>query len=616
MRRLSALVRGAAGLTLVETMAALLVFAIMTLGTVPLLATSLRGTDRARSGTLGKNLAQQAVERIRGLPYFISYGVEASKVDVLDLYFPDKTSAGYKSADQLYETICSPGTATRSCPAGLPTGYTLTYRAAFVQPGALVGGQETYQVVAPPDGYTWEAIPTVNPGKDLPPTQLLRMSVIATWTVGGTERDFELTTLVGERKINEDKVRGSGRVNYGAQVLTTFISGGQESDLVATAGTSESRIESRVLASASQTVRTGDIGLNTVATETQPATAIDSFIGALSQLTTPPDQSSAGTTKTGESVTHSDPNIGDVAFLDDSSTSGLSVAVANELPIASGAFAVTSEGTTFDSGFWVDNQALVGTESPLLLSGTQPVFRIAKGEGAAAGATAMNGSTSAQTGHIVTDRRVQTTAEVKFGPARLYPVTFNSGGVVRVSDFTAKAECKTGASALAAPTYSASLQFHAETATQLNDGTSGGGYVTIPLGGSNTSDPLDTYFKTPTVIAGDLSAHPNASNPMVWEAPADLSANGSELDTYLFPVRHEHVVTDGVCVVCHNHAGYLESWDSDHSSSGTIGPGGVTATASIQGAVTINTAPSDPARRETSLTISLGSVSCEAVDRR
>ena len=65
-------IRGQLGLTLVETMAALLVFALVTLGTFPLLASALRGGNLSRSGTVGKNLAQEALERIRGLPYFVS----------------------------------------------------------------------------------------------------------------------------------------------------------------------------------------------------------------------------------------------------------------------------------------------------------------------------------------------------------------------------------------------------------------------------------------------------------------------------------------------------------------------------------------------------------------
>ncbi len=100
MRRL--LWRGGSdqGFSLVEVLAAMSVFGIITLGTVPLVLTSLKGAALSRSYTVGKNLAVQAMERARGLPYYVDFPTQKAyasdtgaprKVDLLDMYYPSST---------------------------------------------------------------------------------------------------------------------------------------------------------------------------------------------------------------------------------------------------------------------------------------------------------------------------------------------------------------------------------------------------------------------------------------------------------------------------------------------------------------------------------------------
>ncbi|HEX2196941.1 MAG TPA: type II secretion system protein, partial [Actinomycetota bacterium] len=54
------------GFTLVETLAAMMIFSLVTLGTTPLLLSSIRGATLSGSFTVGKNLASEAMERVRG----------------------------------------------------------------------------------------------------------------------------------------------------------------------------------------------------------------------------------------------------------------------------------------------------------------------------------------------------------------------------------------------------------------------------------------------------------------------------------------------------------------------------------------------------------------------
>jgi prepilin-type N-terminal cleavage/methylation domain-containing protein len=142
------LLRREQGYTIVEVMAALVVFALVTVAVVPLLSTSIRSSLLGNTYAVGKNLTVQAMERIRGLPYFISYTAQSGKVDVLDLYFPDKTSATaeqrYTASDPAYTfttTCTSEASANPACPKNLPAGYTVIVSAQFVTP--VDSGTET-----------------------------------------------------------------------------------------------------------------------------------------------------------------------------------------------------------------------------------------------------------------------------------------------------------------------------------------------------------------------------------------------------------------------------------------------------------------------------------------
>ena len=151
--------RGERGFTLIETMVAISVFSIMTVGIAPLLLTSLRGSSLARSYTVGKNLAQESMERVRGFPYYDT----APRRDVADLYFPN-LSTGYDASTQTFVTTCTSTTSipatsgALACPPDhadgtttIPAGYTVSFRAQFVRPANTV--PETYTVEPPPATY-------------------------------------------------------------------------------------------------------------------------------------------------------------------------------------------------------------------------------------------------------------------------------------------------------------------------------------------------------------------------------------------------------------------------------------------------------------------------------
>jgi hypothetical protein len=101
--------------------------------------------------------------------------------------------------------------------------------------------------------------------------------------------------------------------------------------------------------------------------------------------------------------------------------------------------------------------------------------------------------------------------------------------------------------------------------------------------------------------------------------PNTLKPYGDERDTYLFPVRHTHpdVDVDGNPIeVVHNHAGYLSSWSSLRDTVTSRSIDARSTAARIEGAIRLTTAPTAPPNGVTAMNISIGSLSCQALDRR
>src|SRR6478672_5041482 len=94
--------RGEDGFTLVEVMVAFLIIAIIAAAGTSLTVRGLRATLEAKQVGQAKNLVNEQVEKMRGLPFFVAYTTSPARVDVLDSFYPDMaapTSAPICSAD-------------------------------------------------------------------------------------------------------------------------------------------------------------------------------------------------------------------------------------------------------------------------------------------------------------------------------------------------------------------------------------------------------------------------------------------------------------------------------------------------------------------------------------
>ncbi|HEX2057474.1 MAG TPA: type II secretion system protein [Actinomycetota bacterium] len=303
------------GFTIVETLAALTVFSIITIGIVPLLGNSMRSLGVSRNRTIAENVVRAAVERLEGIRYYVSWDAKAKKVDLLDYYLPQTAGAfapgqSYSTAAAnpplaspatggtgVFTTVCPPPSGTnQACPSDIPAGYTLTFTASFVQPVTTTTPQ-TYRVVNPISSYS--ASPAVAgtcqtaPCSDKPPADLIDVKVTGSWSYGGKARSFAVRSLIGERTFFSGPVsdaappppgstpeptsapnpaapvrmRASAAIDYVVQANTGYsLTSGSNpqpcgtepcnhSEMTYTLGTSDARIETKDVSSADVATR-------------------------------------------------------------------------------------------------------------------------------------------------------------------------------------------------------------------------------------------------------------------------------------------------------------------------------------------------------------------------
>jgi hypothetical protein len=561
-------------------MAALVVFSLITLGIVPLLLSSLKGSELSQSYTIGKNLALEAMERVRGLPYHVKFETQDAgrPIDVVDLYYPSRVSSG------TFITTCDESTvAAPACPKRVPEGYSVVFKATFVRPGGTAGAQTYTPIIADvPTAYAWN-----NTETDQPPSQILEMVVTVEWMRGGETKQSQLKTLLSDRKFGKVTIRGTGKIDYGVEVQTGYIDpAGASSLLTATAGDSEAQIESKTATTANETVRSAELRLVEVPADTTTVGAdIALTEGAKAIYHAPPNSSPSDVSLVSNVLTH--PNLvppTNVAGIELTRAENVDVGVTNELPLANGSFTDGNPGAASDD-LWVSPQVSTERAALLKLNTSRPLFFLHPG-----GTNAMTGSTAAVATDIAgTDRKVETTAGVSLSDLRMLPTTFinssaTEGAVVVIDNFQASVGCKSTGdpiSAVASATWSATLRYWQDT---TNDGALNGSYSPIvTLSGAGGLDRL---------------AEIRTANPLVHDGltPAE--------DVYLFD--------DGV------EAGYLSDWGSllNVSSTGIKEDAlGETTTAAIDGALSINSAPTG-STADTALKVNLGKLNCEAVDDR
>jgi hypothetical protein len=582
---------------------------------IPLIASSLRAASLARSLSVAKAVTEKAMESVRSLPFYVDYGVQPGKVDVLDLYFPDASSAGYDGTNHLFRTVCASTSTNIECPRAIPSGYTITFEATFVRPATPDAAGQTFEAVTFPPSPPALGYARVNSltTSDVPPSRILELRVRADWSFAGRARTYNLVGLIGERGFDADRVRGNAVVDYSVQALTGFVRTvppdvGSKTFLISTIGSAESRVRSRDVNEASQTARGGLLRLTRDDAVIGAGQDLLTGVGATSSEVAPPGLTSPNNaTSLEKTIVH--PDLAQaVGFLDDTRTDVLKVTTA---PEAAGSFTlsaqVISAGDALHS--WVTNQAVTGPTSPLRLAPGLPVFSVRPHcDLALCPTSVVVGSTDAEAVPISSaGRKVLATAQIgdaaalptpkKLEEVHLFPVTYIPGtikdsSVFKITDFSATVDCEATpslATAKATASWSAYVWYWDARKTP---GALPGTYVPGRVGpiqitstGNPNALPVDTLQEIQVV-----------SNPRVL----DLGANS------LFLFDNPQV----------GQTGYIRRATGLLNPPTEVSDGGRYTAANIDGAIRIDTVPTDSTIPQSTLNISIGKLSCEAVDRR
>jgi type II secretory pathway pseudopilin PulG len=575
------------GFTLSEVLIALTLFMIVSVAVMPLFITALRGGAVSRTYTVGKNLVVEATERVRGLPFYVDFPTQRQytaglppfrKVDVLDLYFPDlnaatptgfQTSLPWINTTNAYVTRCdSPNHSNPACPRQMPAAYTLTYVAKFVKPTVDALGEERYTVVPPTAGYDWDAATF-----DVPPAQIMELTVRGEWAYQGKSRNFQMTTLVGNREFGEITVKGNARLDFGVNVQTSFVSStGETTDLSADGGFAESNIETKTATTATQNVRAANMNLTDPLRENP---VIEEIWGAEANIHAAPDSAPTLPAVGGDTIPH--PEYNDIAGIGTTSTNNLKAQVTGDLPNADGGFAFS--GAADD--FWVTNVSSTDPAEDLHLAPSRLVNVV----GASGRATSLTVAKSSPA------RSVRTTVTVDIPKIAIFPINLglvededsvvtNERAVILIQNFEATVDCKSTPNAGAYATYewSATLKY-------LKDKLNGDGNL------------LAKYVKVP--IGSSLST-PSIANVLVYEG------GSPEQDIWLFEEAGKR--------------GYISDLNVEGTGSTALSSGQNPETgariAGINSAISVATAPTNPAMPDTSMHVSIGKLSCEALDAR
>lgn len=652
--------RSDAGLTLIETLVAITIFSIMTVGLVPLMGAAMSGGARTRTETVGRNVASKTLERLRGLNYHVAYSSTPRQVDVLDYFFPSRSPAfvpsvgtGYDAATQSYVTTCdaaSTNSACRTLPDGaeLPDGFLVEVRATF-----RTTANPSLTAAVPVD-YAWNAA-----GKDTPPSELLEVKITAAWSVGSSARTFDLTSYLGARAASAAASGGSGgsspppssgpppppstvnlraeaRIDYGYEVTTTYQdtqSPPRTSEYTGTLGTavaygeqldSGSKAELSVRAGRLQIVRpadpavTGDQGFNVdvngaVLDARAPA-------NATTTVTTTAPEATATTTEVPATIGSLLPSeAGTLA-----GGRGAGPTVAGGLPFVKGYYDIN--GTTpvapmtgAPTHFWTmpqQSSASSGTETstnPLGLTNFSHYKSITVSDWQFSGSSrdvdprgeVMIDSTPTSPG---SSRVVVATSTIPaHGQIVLFPMWYSSSnnGYMQIREFSANVTCAAYADpatpSQALGSWSAHLSYNSyEGTTRKNHGVFLR-QVTLPVQ-TRTDNPHVPYGDTnPLQTIRELN---NGNGPKIYDA--DQDPGDSALDAYLFAANGKR--------------GMLTGW-SQGSVQTSISADDRVASAQLNGAIRFETAPlfgpwGSSMRPHSDLTFAMGKLSCRAEDYR
>jgi type II secretory pathway pseudopilin PulG len=645
------------GFSLLEVLAALGVFAIVTLGVVPLLGSAIKASARSRTETVAQEAARNVLERIQGTKWYVSYDAKPNKrVDILDLYYPSTTSNASMGQSfvanaanpplvgtgGVFTTTCAPAPATTNpaCNFDVPDGYTVTIKASFIKKRAPATNPETYEIVTPcvslpcstpyTAPYGWNV-----QGNDVPAAPLLDIDVTIGWTQQGAARSFSLRAILGERHFSAPaavdagpspststapvstgiaKIHGNASIDYVAQVNTGYSVGTAQpatgcpvapclSEASMTFGMAESTINAEDTGStADQSNKVAEFRLVRTYGPSQappptPPPDLDLMTKSASVKHAPP-YSLTGTDQMSTTLEYLDhPDLGgaDQAMVFGGQNNNLLVDTNNELPQAEGTFRTWVSSNAQEA--WFNNTQI--DHGSMRLEPGLPLGWFNK-------VTSFSppgiGSYTKANSYALTapNRSVDTRAFSGFN--QFVMMQFRNSNrtwpMFNIIQASATVNCKSTANpATALATATWSIQWMVRYDPQDNSGSPTSASTVT---GTFNSTGNDIYNGAPS---------PDALAALQTLNPLQYDTTGTSNDIYLFEKRDP--VTGNI-----SQKGYLSDFVLLRDPPTSVSADGRTTSAAIDGALRINTASLNPLNSETQTSVSFIKTNCEAVDNR
>jgi hypothetical protein len=631
-------------------MASMIVFAIITLGLAPLMAISLRGTNTGRLGTVGKELAQNSIERLEGMTWYVSYDSKPNKrVDLLDLYYPagsattppagstyaSTTNPPLTGTGGVYTSTCPPPSGTNpACPTSLPASYTVTFKATFVKANGTT--PETYQIVSPPAAYAWNS-----QGNDAPPADLMDVNVTTSWTIAGKTSSYSLRTLLSNRHFSPIsavdatstasptptsggaappgglKVQGRATLDYAMQVNTGYKSTASPctvsvpcySDLNATFAKSESLIQTQQSSTASQNQAMADFHIVRTypSPQTPPASPPPDLssvtVGATSKQAPPAYNVAQTSTGPSQTVTHPDLSNASEAMDYGADVKNVKVDVSNELPIAEG-YEQTFGTTTGVQEGYINNTQIDYTNKHIVTQASQPMAYFVRLGGVPD--VQLNGYTTADTYALGgASRGVETKVHDGFADLTTLRNSSMLADMLDIQGFTQTIDCKATAN----------------PATAVGTST----WSTLTITGyydpSNNGSPPNNNGKAPYNLVLNSSGNDSlqlnggafvsyADGTAALEAANPLEFDGATAatDIYMFEER------DANGNITKN--GYFSDLSENKTPTIVISSDGRSVSVDQDAVIRLTTASLNATQPDTATSFAIGKGSCMAVDNR
>ncbi|MGH2650305.1 MAG: type IV pilus modification PilV family protein, partial [Actinomycetota bacterium] len=195
------------GFTLIELSVSLGLFAIVIVSLSLMFDRALETGSRVRFDQVGKTLAQEKLEELRALPFYVPWTDEARRVDLLDWYFPDDASV----------TVITPNTTGTYDATANVWAFTTDETPLVVEGKDFLRATTVQFVTVQDDGTIQPQQPEVPYQSDLadadsPATQSVKVTVTVAWTSQGQNRSVSLDTIIHNIRRGVPNVEASGSV--------------------------------------------------------------------------------------------------------------------------------------------------------------------------------------------------------------------------------------------------------------------------------------------------------------------------------------------------------------------------------------------------------------------